>query len=109
MALCVPKVMILGHSFVKRLQKDLENLFDDRTKPNFNMEEVKVRLFGVGGRTVEKIRKYDLKNVVRRTYNLVKKYSFTETTPSHLQKCLDQCANHVMAKGQVFSEGSLAG
>ena len=48
MALCVPKVMILGHSFVRRLSGDSENHFDDRAKSNFNLEDVKVRLFGVG-------------------------------------------------------------
>ena len=50
MALCVPKVMILGHSFVRRLSGDLVN----RAKSNFDLEDVKVRLFGVGGRTVKK-------------------------------------------------------
>ena len=29
MALCVPKVMILGDSFVRRLHCDLEKQFDD--------------------------------------------------------------------------------
>ena len=36
MALCVPKVMILGHSFVRRLSGDLEHHFDDRAKRNFD-------------------------------------------------------------------------
>ena len=63
MALCVPKVMILGHSFVRRLSDDLENHFDDRAKSNFDLEDVKVRLFGVGGRTVEKIKQFDVANV----------------------------------------------
>ena len=36
MALCVPKVMILGHSFVRRLGGDLEQHFDDRAKSNFD-------------------------------------------------------------------------
>ena len=47
MALCVPKVMILGHSFVRRLSGDLEHHFDDHAKSNFDLEDVKVRLFGV--------------------------------------------------------------
>ena len=55
MALCVPKVMILGHSFVRHLSGDLENHFDDRAKSSFDLEDVKVRLFGVGGRTFEKL------------------------------------------------------
>ena len=43
MALCVPKVMILGHSFVRRLSGDLENHFDDRAKIN----HFSVRVVGV--------------------------------------------------------------
>ena len=58
--LCVPKVMILSHSFVQRLSGDLEQHFDDRAKSNFNLEDVKVRVFGVGGRTVNKIEPFDL-------------------------------------------------
>ena len=63
MALCVPKVTILGHSFVRRLCCDLEQHFDDCATSNFNLEDVKVQLFGVGGRTVNKIKPFDLVNV----------------------------------------------
>ena len=52
--------MILSHSFVQRLSGDLEQHFDDRAKSNFNLEDVKVRLFGVGRRTVNKIEPFDL-------------------------------------------------
>ena len=52
--------MILSHSFVQQLSGDLEQHFDDRAKSNFNLEDVKVRLFGVGGRTVNKIEPFDL-------------------------------------------------
>ena len=55
MALCVPKVMILGRSFVRRLLCDLERQFDDRAKRDFDLGEVNVRLFGFGGRTVAKL------------------------------------------------------
>ena len=65
MALYVPKVMILGHSFVRRLSGDLENHFDDRAKSNFDLEDVKVRLFGVGRRTVKKLKQLDVANVSR--------------------------------------------
>ena len=57
---CVsPKVMILGHSVVRRLCCDLERHFDD------DLREVNVRLFGFGGRTVKKITRFDLANVAR--------------------------------------------
>ena len=52
--------MILSHSFVQRLSGDLEQHFEDRAKSNFNLEDVKVRLFRVGGRTVNKIEPFDL-------------------------------------------------
>lgn len=60
----MPKVLILGHSFVKRLQSDLKTTFDARAVSNFEGTAT-VNLFGVGGRTVEKLRRYDL-HVVRR-------------------------------------------
>ena len=66
MASAVPKVLILGHSFVKRLQSDLKTTFDARAVSNFRLEgTATVNLFGVGGRTVEKLRRYDL-HAVRR-------------------------------------------
>ena len=65
MALCVPKVMILGHSFVRRLHCDLEKQFDDRAKRDFYLSTVNVRQFGTGGRTVAKIKNFDLKTVAR--------------------------------------------
>ena len=65
MALCVPKVMILGHSFVRRLSCDLDQQFDDRAKRNFDLNHVNVRLFGVGGRTMKKIKDFDLGVVFR--------------------------------------------
>ena len=58
MALCVPKIMIPGHSFVRRPSGDW-------AKSNFDLEDVKVPLFGVGGKTVEKIKQFDLANVSR--------------------------------------------
>ena len=60
MALCVPKVMILGHSFIRRLSCDLDEQFDIRAKRNFDLNHVNVRLFGVWGRTVKKIKDFDL-------------------------------------------------
>ena len=66
MASAVPKVPILGNSFVKRLQSDLKTTFDARAVSNFRLEgTATANLFGVGGRTVEKLRRYDL-HVVRR-------------------------------------------
>ena len=38
----------------------MEQHFDNRAKSNFNLEDVKVRLFGVGRRTVNKIGPFDL-------------------------------------------------
>ena len=54
---CVQKVMILGHSFVQRLHKDLKDNFDDRTKQNSDLQHAYIQLFGVEGRiaTVPKV------------------------------------------------------
>lgn len=59
----LPKVMVLGHSFVRRLASDLDRGFDERTTKDFGLNQCYIRMFGVGGRTVEKLRKYDLKSV----------------------------------------------
>ena len=66
MASCVPKVMILGHSFVRRLSCDLDQQFDDRAKRNFDLNHVNVHLFGVGqDRTMKKIKDFDFGVVFR--------------------------------------------
>ena len=61
MSVSVPKVLILGHSFVRRLRDDLDAQSDDRASKNFQLpESANVSLYGTGGRTVEKFLKYDL-------------------------------------------------
>ncbi|KAJ7319476.1 hypothetical protein OS493_036119 [Desmophyllum pertusum] len=66
MAVAVPKVLILGHSFVKRLKCDLKASFDARADSSFHLEGTNTAsLFGVGSRTVQKLRQYDL-HMVRR-------------------------------------------
>jgi len=65
MTLCVPKVMILGQSFIQRLSSDLDQQFNDWAKRNFDLKHFNVRLFGVGGRTVKKIKDFDLDIVFR--------------------------------------------
>ena len=61
-----PKVLILGHSFVKRLKGDLEAGFDSRVDRNFNLRgSAFVHMFGVGGRTVSKLRNHDLHVLTR--------------------------------------------
>ena len=61
MAVNVPKVLILGHSFVKRLYQDISRGFDDRADLNFGLEgSLSVHFYGVGGRTVDKLRAFDL-------------------------------------------------
>ncbi|CAH3172768.1 unnamed protein product [Porites lobata] len=66
MSSSVPKVLILGHSFVKRLHCDLKAGFGARADSSFNLEgTASATLFGVGGRTAHKLRLHDL-HVVRR-------------------------------------------
>ena len=62
----VPSVLILGHSFVKRLKRDLRSHFDPRADGNFKLGgTASVHLHGVGGRTVAKLRSFDLHVVER--------------------------------------------
>ena len=64
MSVSVPNILILGHSFVRRLRDDLAARFDARAAPNFHLPESgHVSLFGTGGRTVEKLNKYDLSSL----------------------------------------------
>ena len=52
----VPKVLILGHSFVRRIKHDLKNRFDPRASLNFGlMGSANIIFHGVGGRTVRKL------------------------------------------------------
>ena len=65
MANVVPKVLILGHSLIRRLKSDLQNKTEPRFHDNFHLDgTASVSLFGIGGRTVPKLRKFDL-HVVR--------------------------------------------
>lgn len=65
MADSVPTVLMLGHSFVRRMRDDLLSRFHPRANQNFNLSDATVCFHGVGGRTVAKLRAYDL-HVVRR-------------------------------------------
>ena len=61
MSRVIPSVLIFGHSFVKRLKRDLRSHFDPRADGNFKLGgTVSVHLHGVGGRTVAKLRSFDL-------------------------------------------------
>ena len=61
MASSPPTVLILGHSFVRRLSSDLRSNFDARAGEHFNLlGDAVIHLHGVGGRTVKKFRLYDL-------------------------------------------------
>ena len=65
MANAVPKAFLLGHSFIRRLKSHLENKKKTRLHANFQLDGTfSVSLYGVGGRTVFKLRKFDL-HVVR--------------------------------------------
>ena len=61
MACSLPKVLILGHSFVKRLSRDIVSGYYQRLDGSFGLVgTAAVRLAGVGGRTVDKLRRFDL-------------------------------------------------
>jgi hypothetical protein len=58
-----PKVLVFGHSFVKRLHRDLRSNFDVRAALSFNIQRASVQLHGIGGRTVDKLIAFDLDKV----------------------------------------------
>ena len=61
MAAAAPTALILGHSFVKRLKRDLNSGFDRRAARDFRLHgTASVCLHGIGGRTVHSLRAYDL-------------------------------------------------
>ena len=65
MAEVVPKALILGHSFVRRLKRDLELGFDSRAACDFRLRgTASVHLHGVSGRLVQTLQENDL-HVVR--------------------------------------------
>lgn len=56
-----PKVLVLGHSFVRRMAHDLKANFDPRASETFNLRgNIPVHLHGIGGRTVKKLIQFDL-------------------------------------------------
>ena len=60
MAEVVPKALILGHSFVRRLKPDLELGFDPRAASDFNLRgTASVYLHSVGGRIMETLQAND--------------------------------------------------
>ena len=55
----VANILILGHSFVKRLQHDMLFNFDARVDANFKLQgSALVHLHGIDGRTVAKLRTF---------------------------------------------------
>ena len=61
MASSPPTVLILGHSFVRRLSADLRSNFDARAAEHFNLlGDAVIHLHGLGGCTVKKLRLFDL-------------------------------------------------
>ena len=57
----LPKVLILGHSFVKRLKHDLVAGFDPRAHDHFDLgNSARVSMYGVGGRKASDIQSRDL-------------------------------------------------
>ena len=61
MAGSIPKVLVLGHSFIKRLKNDLDKNFDRRASRTFGLVgTAEVHLPETGGRTVGELKSYDL-------------------------------------------------
>ena len=58
MASSLPSVLLLGHSFIRRLRDGLRLHFDSRADDTFGLsDDATVHLHGVGGLTVAKLRR----------------------------------------------------
>ena len=71
MALLHPKVLVFGHSFVRRLHRDLTTHFDMQAAQNFNLPDVSIKLHGIGGWMVDKLIQYDFGYVKKFLPNIV--------------------------------------
>ena len=60
-----PIVLILGHSFARRLRLDLQFQSDSRISPSFKLDGTACDyMHGIGGRTVSQVCKYDIGVIV---------------------------------------------
>ena len=60
-----PIVLILGHSFARRLKSDLQFQSDSRISPSFKLDRIaRGYMHGIGDRTVSQLRKYDIGVIV---------------------------------------------
>ena len=67
-----PHVIILGHSFVRRMKEFLESVNNKLTSIDFNLKDVaRISIHGIGGGTVRKLRLLDLNNVVAKRPDFV--------------------------------------
>ena len=58
MASSLPSVLVLGHSFIRRLRDDLRSHFDSRADDTFGLsDDAIVHLHGIGGLTVARLRR----------------------------------------------------
>ena len=72
MASMVLKVLVLGHSFVKRLSWDISKGFNMQIGSSFGLVRTAVVwLAGMGGRTIDKLRHFDLDIITAYRSNIV--------------------------------------
>ena len=60
-----PDVLVLGHSFVRRLKCDLINGFHPKAHVNYDLASVNITIVGTGGRTVPKLMQYDSVHIMK--------------------------------------------
>ena len=65
-------VLVLCHSFVRRMKSDLKFQLDSRMSPSSKLDgTARVYMHGIGGRTITKLRKYDFGVVARLSPDIV--------------------------------------
>ena len=68
----IPRELIWGHSFVRRLRSDLHARFDQRAAKNFDLQgTAEIFMHGVGGRTAPRLRQMDMGVITRISPDIV--------------------------------------
>ena len=82
-----PRVLILGHSFIRRLRDFIVKNAPDYHL-NLNLTDlVIVQWHDVGGRTIAKVRQFDLDEEIRSVFGQTLYFSKSGPTTSHSVGC----------------------
>ena len=104
-----PRVLLLGHSFIRRLRD-----FIVKNSPTYNLNlnintSVTIHWHGVGGRTIDKVRRFDLTEVERFKPDVVFLQIGTNDLLSNFEFAVDCYAQKTSfeAKGRLYTTATI--